>query len=774
MKIVVINELPSDVFSTHLSGKETLEIIRMRIPENYTLSQAQLILTVNQNLFLAERIKKEYPNIKVVAVFGGHKDFQSVMTVVYGQNDYDYLNYKSWNDFVEILLNEQPRQSQYLIHKREESLRTGFDMDISIYKPNLHLFDSFSVPIGGMEFSSFLDTSLKLSFNYLDWYQGWISGIKEILIPLSFRPRKKTSQLIVSFINEYRGLPIFNVGDRVALVNEHDNLVFLRNREEILIGVMVTQSAADGITIKFSQTINARQLLEISKVKLDTFIISNRVMQMSRNLNFLLAERSDPENISTELSRPAYFFLRNSVFSGHREAVDYPSEIILNTKTKKILRDPSQVISLMEMLSDKPISLVTGPPGTGKTFTSAVGVDNFVRRGANVLLVSHSNLGVDNLLVEVAKHVDHDFLYRLGNDVEVIDNQVRKFNRDWSKTYNQPDYFGDLKKTSRGVDFFLPGTVVACTIDGFLNFKLFREGYYQPDVIFCDEASRGLLAEIIPLIVAAKHKIIFIGDNRQLGNVPIPTSVLEHLKATEFSEEDVNLFSQGFFNSLVGNLHLAAKTLLVNRRSLPRIVEAVNSFYDGKLIPGRFNPSSNGELIFLDTKELEAREEKDGTSWRNKSEVNIVAKRFISQAIKTISAGGKIDDLVIITPYMAQVNLLKKKLRNHLLFHKAFAGKITPDNIDDVLDKTIITVDAIQGGERDYVFISFVRSNDRQEIGFNKDIRRINVAMSRAKRQLTIIGNSQTFIECGHEPIVSAFLQILHLTKKYNKYFVLK
>src|SRR5680860_1613036 len=107
MKIVVINELPSDVFSTHLSGKETLEIIRMRIPENYTLSQAQLILTVNQNLFLAERIKKEYPNIKVVAVFGGHKDFQSVMTVVYGQNDYDYLNYKSWNDFVEILLNEQ-------------------------------------------------------------------------------------------------------------------------------------------------------------------------------------------------------------------------------------------------------------------------------------------------------------------------------------------------------------------------------------------------------------------------------------------------------------------------------------------------------------------------------------------------------------------------------------------------------------------------------------------------------------------------------------------
>ena len=231
----------------------------------------------------------------------------------------------------------------------------------------------------------------------------------------------------------------------------------------------------------------------------------------------------------------------------------------------------------------------------------------------------------------------------------------------------------------------------------------------------------------------------------------------------------------GFFNSLVGNQYLLTSMLRVNRRSLPKIVEIVNTFYEGKLIPGRFNPNSSGSVIFLDTKELcSTSEYREGSSWNNPLEVSILLKRLMSLAIKNINDGRKLTDLVVITPYMAQVRLLKKKLRNNLLFHTSFKALVNPENIDEILEKLVITVDAIQGGQRKDVLTSLVRSNDDQEIGFNKDIRRFNVAMSRAQDLLIIIGNSEPFIGCDHESIKNAFLQILELVKRDNKYFILK
>lgn len=773
-KIVVINDSPSDVFSTHLLGKNSLEVIRMRLLDNEVLNQSDLILTVNYRLALAEKFKQTHPDVRVIAVFGGQKDSQAVATVVYGPNDYDYFNYGAgWKEFDDILFNEKPRQPKYLIHKRDESLQTHFDRELSVYRPNLSLLNTFSTVKDRGEFSDFLSSSISLSLSYLNWYKNWIIGARKILIPLSSRPKKKASQLEISFVNYFDGLPIFSCGDSVILLGKHDNEIYLEDNEEDSIKVSIIQSASEGVTIKFSAPVNAGQLLDVYKIKLDAGILSNRISFMAANVNFLLAESSDPQNISVEMSWPAYSLIRTSFLSGYRERIDYPSEVILNSLTRKILRDQSQIIALLDMLSDKPVSWVTGPPGTGKTFTAAAAVDNFVRRGANVLLVSHSNLGVDNLLAEVANHVDHNRICRIGNDLETIDERVRKFHRGLITIYNKPNYLGDFETRRENSTDSQMGRVTACTIDGFLTFKCFRGGIYKPDVIICDEASRGLFPEKAPLILAAETKIIFIGDNKQLGSVPIPLPVTEYLKMG-YSEKALNWFSGGFFNSVVNNQYLLMSPLLTNRRSLPRIVEIVNIFYDGRLIPGRFNPHSEGEVIFLDTKDIEASEKKDGTSWLNHCEVNIVAKRFLSQMIKHVKAGGKINDSVIITPYKPQEKALKQKLRNHLLYHDAFVGQTSPQNIDDILEKAVITVDAIQGGERKFVSISFVRSNDRQDIGFNKDIRRINVAMSRAQESLIIICNSQTFIKCEHEAIVSAFLQILQVTKKYHRYFVLK
>lgn len=768
-QIIVINESPSDVFSEHLLGMKSLEVIRMRFQDSKALDNPGLILLVNQKLDLADIIKDLYPKAKVVAVSGGKSDFQPIMTLIYGPQDHDDFTYGGgWPQFEEILLYEQARLPKYLIYKRDLPSRNYVGKDLKVFRPNTSLLNSFSQVSDSRSFNYFFESSIDLSVSYLNWYQDWITEAKSFVIPLSSRPKKKSSQLEVSFVNEYRGLPIFNAGDSVILLDKNEQVIFLQDHEELPIKISVIQSSVEGITIKFSKQLNLTQFSEICKISLDTFISSNRITQMCRNIQVFLAGKMAPRTVSRTVSLPARSLLCSAFLLGEREIIDYPSEIILNSSTRRILRDQSQTLALLDMLSDKPISWISGPPGTGKTFTAAAAVDNFVHRGAKILLVSHSNLGVDNLVAAVAENVNPDQICRLGNDPEVIDERVRKFHRGLPKFSCVFNHLGDLRLDAE------PGIVAACTIDLFLTPKLFKEGYYKPDIIFCDEASKGLLAEIAPLILAAGIKIIFIGDDRQLGNIPIPLPILKYFKAEGFREDAINLFNGGFFNSVMVNQYMLTSNLLVNRRSLPRIVEVVNIFYDGKLIPGRFNPYNDGQVIFLDTKELEANEKREGTSWLNKSEVNIVADRFINQLAKHVQSGGKISDSVIITPYKPQEKALKQKIRNKLLFHAAFTGLTSPDNIDDIQDRAVITVDAIQGGERKFVSISFVRSNDRQDIGFNKDIRRINVAFSRAQEVLIIICNSQTFIDCEHKEIVSAFLQLLQLTKKRHKYFVLK
>ena len=155
-----------------------------------------------------------------------------------------------------------------------------------------------------------------------------------------------------------------------------------------------------------------------------------------------------------------------------------------------------------------------------------------------------------------------------------------------------------------------------------------------------------------------------------------------------------------------------------------------------------------------------------GTSYVNPGEANVVISKFIMTAVNHLKQKGKITDLVIITPYMAQVHLFKKRLRKHLLFNSTLKEQVNEDNIEEILSQLVITVDAIQGGQRKFVFVGLVRSNSKGEIGFNNDIRRLNVALSRAQESLTIIGNPNPFLECQYEDIRLAFKKIMEIIKR--------
>jgi superfamily I DNA and/or RNA helicase len=373
-------------------------------------------------------------------------------------------------------------------------------------------------------------------------------------------------------------------------------------------------------------------------------------------------------------------------------------------------------------------------------------------------------LGVDNLLFEVSKMVNHTRLFRFSNDESSVDIRNKHL----------------LNRHKLEFEQYLEngyGMVAACTIDSFMTMKIFNNGKFKPDIIFCDEASRGLYFEIALLILAARKKLVLIGDNRQLGNIPIPELILNILKErTGLDDSRMKIFNKGLFNNLVESNYLPVFMLKQNRRSLPKISQLVSfTSYQNSLVAGRFNPYNEGKIVFLDTKNFDLVGERlDGHSMFNPIEVNLLIKRFVSCAIKHVISGGSIMDMAIIAPYQAQINLLKKKLRKELLFNKYLAKQVNPDNIDKILDHLIKTVDSIQGGERKIVFVSLVRSNDNQEIGFNKDVCRLNVAMSRAQETLIIIGNSQTFLGCEHQDIGEAFSRMLKFIKKNGSYVVLK
>lgn len=753
MKIIVINDLPSDVFSEYLSGKKSFSLTRLRFSEIISGGRVRpdLFLLVNQKIDLAAELKKLYPLVKVVSVVGGKSDFQPIVTFVYGEYDHDIFSYSSWNEFDQLLLNDYIRQPKKLNFKHD------YYGDSSVYEVNQELVKCHQSP-ASLEFKNFLSESSSLSSKFISWMTDWTTSAKYLFFPVkNFARKKNISKINLTIKNEHNGLPLFNKGDNVDLLDEHQSLISLPETKNI-----ISSSKDDKISISFSRPVIFYQLKKLKSIKLNLSLL---IRKMNRMRLSLLSVLDGFMGSDEQLSAPASFIC--SAISGlplERRIINYPREVALDNFSSKILRDPSQIDAFLEMISDRPISAIVGPAGTGKTYVSSVAIENFVRRGRKVLIVSHSNLGVDNLLFEVSKTVNRGRLFRFGNDENMVDIRNRHLLNRHRLEFNQ--YLED--------DY---GMVIACTIDSFMTMKIFNDGKFKPDVIFCDEASRGLYFEMTPLILAARQKLILIGDNHQLGNMLIPEVILNYLKErTGLDDSRMKVFNKGLFSNLVEFNYLPAVMLKQNRRSLPKISQLVSStFYQNNLVAGRFNPYNEGEIVFLDTKNFDLVGERlDGHSMFNPIEVNLLIKRFISYAIKHINGGGNIMDMAIIAPYQAQINLLKKKLRKELLFNKYLATQVAPDNIDKILNHLIKTVDSIQGGERKIVFVSLVRSNDNQEIGFNKDICRLNVAMSRAQETLVIVGNSQPFLGCEHQDISQAFSQIVKYVKKNGSYVVLK
>ena len=412
----------------------------------------------------------------------------------------------------------------------------------------------------------------------------------------------------------------------------------------------------------------------------------------------------------------------------------------------------SQQAAANEVLWAKDVAVVHGPPGTGKTTTLVEAIYETLRRENQVLVCAQSNMAVDWIS---EKLVDRGVsVLRIGNPTRVTDKMlsftyerrfeshpsytelwaVRKAIRDiyasksgssesrHQKIARLKDRATDLEYTINQA-LFNDAKVIACTLAGSANRLLTGMKFGS---LFIDEAAQALEAACW-IAIRKAHRVILAGDHRQLP----PT-----IKSPEALHGGLD---KTLMEYIVENKPRAVSLLTVQYRMCDTIMQFPNQeFYEGKLqsapeVKYRGILDWDTAVEWVDSG-AEAAESSAGLSRMNVSEAELTLatlQRYFEKIGKERLLEENVD-VGIISPYKAQISLLRRMVRRDS-YWKPFRRLIT-----------INTVDGFQGQERDVIVISLVRSNDEGNIGFLRDLRRMNVAITRARMKLIIIGDRST------------------------------
>ncbi|KAI1327332.1 P-loop containing nucleoside triphosphate hydrolase protein [Xylariaceae sp. FL0255] len=380
----------------------------------------------------------------------------------------------------------------------------------------------------------------------------------------------------------------------------------------------------------------------------------------------------------------------------------------------------SQVAAIKAVLTT-PLSLIQGPPGTGKTVTSATIIYHLAKQdNGQVLVCAPSNVAVDQLCERI--NLTGLKVVRLTaksrEDVEssvsflALHEQLSQLKGEYGELSSQDEKkFKQLTRAAER-DILSNADVVCCTCMKFRN-------------VLIDESTQSAEPEcMIPLVLGCKQ-VVLVGDHKQLG------PVIMNKKAAKAG------LNQSLFERLV-RLGFTPIRLNIQYRMHPCLSEfPSNMFYDGSLQNGVTEasrirkdvdfpwPVVEKPMMFwsnLGNEEISA----SGTSYLNRTEASNVEK-IVTRFFK---AGVRPADIGVITPYEGQRSYIVTTMQNTGTFKKEAYKEVE-----------VASVDAFQGREKDFIVLSCVRSNDNQGIGFLSDPRRLNVALTRAKFGVVIIGN---------------------------------
>lgn len=442
--------------------------------------------------------------------------------------------------------------------------------------------------------------------------------------------------------------------------------------------------------------------------------------------------------------------------------------------------NPPQQEAVRFALAAHDVAIIHGPPGTGKTTTLAEVIYQAVKSGQRVLACASSNTAVDNLLEKLANSVAD--VVRVGHPARVFESlrghtldELVEGHPSWKiaaemmreaeslvRAASRPQRSGEgwrragkmrgearaLQGQARAmerqaVSDVLNQAAVICTTTT-IDDDLLGDRQFELAVI--DEACQATEASVWQAALRAR-RVILAGDHFQL-----PPTVL--------SETAVR---QGMRDSMMQRLVQRYGTeiyrrLTVQYRMHQQVMQfSSEQFYDSSLVadasvrrhrlcdlPGVANePRTTSPAIFIDTAGAgyEEQIEPDGLSKLNPKEAGVV----VALVRRLIQAGIRGDQIAIIAPYAAQVRLLR--------------GRLNQAGIE------VDTVDGFQGREKELVIVTLVRSNSSGEIGFLSDTRRTNVALTRARRCLVVVGDSATL---GGHPFYAALLEYFESIGGYH------
>jgi predicted DNA helicase len=480
----------------------------------------------------------------------------------------------------------------------------------------------------------------------------------------------------------------------------------------------------------------------------------------------------------------------------------------------------SQLEAVEKAMGARDVFLIHGPPGTGKTITCIEVIQQAIKQGKTVLATADSNVAVDNIVEWLVKRgveavrVGHparvnpllrkhtlDFmledneLYQKAQEfrqeaMELNDKQEKythpggKWRRgmsdqqirdlaykgrgsrgvshqkiqemaDWLDLQDQIDeYFKKIDHLEGlAVNQTFDSAEVICTTNSTAGSEILEDHHF--DLLVHDEATQSTEpSTLIPLTKA--DKIVMAGDHKQL-----PPTILNQKAQVEGLEKSL------FERVLEVHGNKIKSMLQVQYRMHQDIMQFPSrQFYTEKLIAaekvrswtladlnikvpeGRFDSfvfDPELPVVFLDTVEKDPVEEsiKDSKSYRNKTESKLAVK-ILNTAV---NIGIDPQEVALISPYKDQVDLIDSQVSDE---------KIEVD-----------TVDGFQGREKELIILSLVRTNQQGNIGFLKDLRRLNVSITRAKKKLVIIGHSRTISSNR------IYRELMSYVKQKNGYYVL-
>ncbi|MEZ4829499.1 MAG: AAA domain-containing protein [Bacteroidia bacterium] len=448
----------------------------------------------------------------------------------------------------------------------------------------------------------------------------------------------------------------------------------------------------------------------------------------------------------------------------------------------------SQNQAIQKVLEAHDVAIIHGPPGTGKTTTLVQAIKEVLNHEHQVLVCAPSNTAVDLLTLKchqegisvvrignpvrvedtlqeltvdglMASHEDYPALRKLRKEAEAVKTAALKFKRNFGGRERQQRQemmkeARELKSLSHQLEDYIVfqilnrSQVIAATLTGAAHSILGEKRFHT---VFIDEAAQAMEpAAWIPILRA--NRVIMAGDHCQLP----PT-----VKSIEAGKGGL---SHTLFESIISRKEV---DVMLNRQY--RMNEQImrfsgRKFYNDEL---QADPQVKAWVLgpdfvpveFVDTAGCGFDEilNPESRSRGNPEEANLLLKhlatlfnQITAQTPETLSPTFSVG---IISPYKEQVRILENQIQN------------SPMLSDFQRFISVNTIDGFQGQERDVIYISLVRSNDKNEIGFLKDIRRMNVALTRAKKKLVVVGDSSTL---GKDSFYHDFLDYIDAIGAYH------